>query len=70
MKQTNESTLDTQLHMEEEQDDHTYRSEHQGHQQQKEQDKEKERKQKTQTKQRLEPSLKWKALGLEEDQTS
>ena len=56
--------------MEEEQDDHTYRSEHQGHQQQKEQDKEKERKQKTQTKQRLEPSLKWKALGLEEDQTS
>merc|ERR1711874_37339 len=48
----------------------TFRSEHQANWQQKEQQQDKERKQKTQTKTRLEPSLKWKALGLEEDQMS
>ena len=47
----------------------TYRSEPQ-YGQQKEQQQDKERKQRTQSKAKLEPSLKWKALGLDSDQTS
>ena len=39
---------------------------HNKRQQQEEQDKDKQQKNKTQRKKRMEPSLKWRALGLEE----
>lgn len=69
VKQENEMTMDHGGHDDDADGEQTNRSEPQ-YGQQKEQQQDKERKQRTQSKAKLEPSLKWKALGLDTDQTS
>ena len=65
VRQQAETSLELTAQPDDDETDAPAASYHQGNQQQQQQDT--GRKPKAQTKQRLEPSLKWKALGLEEE---